>query len=237
MYGVDAREHGMVKVLVRVGWSMALGVLCVGVGLMGYRFVRADIESQVYRERLRDLTAEYESLRSNYNHAVRRTAVTELVVEDGRLNVRIREADGSERIIPTPFDPAGEIYADYIVRDGRIWIRRVFDEITPPSKGILIDPDLIDVPWGEQPTLGPGPTLGKAVYRSLGEGRWVVTVTGDGSLGLRRAPLDQPAFLEPAPPLRDFEEMEREAREQTENISWSDVWRAFVGGPSVGGGS
>ncbi len=218
------------KVFVRVGWSIALGVLGLGVALMGYRFVRADVESQVYKDRLRSLTSEYESLRSNYNHAVRRTAVTELVVEDGRLNVRVREADGSERIIPTPFDPSGEIYADYIVRDGRIWIRRVFDDRTPPSQGVLIDPGLLDVRWSEEPALGSGPTIGKAVYRSLGEGRWVVTVTGDGSLGLRRAPLDEPAFLEPAPPLRDFNEMEREVRVETENISWSDVWRVLLGG-------
>lgn len=227
----------MIKILVRVGWSAAVGVLAIGVGMMGYRFVRADVESQVYRERLRTLTSEYESLRSHYNQAVRRTAVTELVVEGGQLSVRIRAADGVERTIPTPFDPSGEIYADYVVRDGRIWIRRIFDARTPPSKGVLIDPELADVQWGGEPQIGPGPTLGKAVYRSLGEGRWVVTVTGDGSLGLRKAPLSSPASLEPAPPMREFEAFEQEAQREAERITWRDVWRAIVGDPPVGGGS
>lgn len=55
----------------------------------------------------------------------------------------------------------------------------------------MIDPVLERINWQ-----APGLAVGKAVYRRLDEGRWVVTVTGDGSLGLARQ--DEP---DPASPL------------------------------------
>src|SRR5690554_4211377 len=55
------------------------------------------------------LRQSYEQLRQTYNEAVAKTAVTELVVEDGTLCVTIRTAEGVDRTIPTPFDPSKEI--------------------------------------------------------------------------------------------------------------------------------
>ena len=50
--------------------------------------------SEVYRERLAAVASDYEELRGRFNEAVRRTAVTELVVENGALSVAIRNAGG-----------------------------------------------------------------------------------------------------------------------------------------------
>ena len=124
--------------------------------------------------------------------------MTELVVEDGKLAVAIRDAGGAIRTIETPFDPSREIYVDFVVLDGRLWIRRVFDDRTPPEQGVLIDPALAQIDWSEEQA-----AYGKATYRALAPGRWVVSVTGDGSLGLTRAARGRaPAELAPPPPVR-----------------------------------
>ena len=121
-----------VPVIRFMGVSAALLVSGMA-GVFGYRYLRADVEAEVYRDRLRALAEEYESLRGTYNEAVRRTAVTELLVHDGRLRVRVRSVAGVLREIETPFDPRQEVYVDYVVMDGRLWIRRVFDAWTPPG--------------------------------------------------------------------------------------------------------
>lgn len=138
---------------------------------------RARLESQ-----LDVLRAEHSALQARHEDVVRRTAVTELLVQDGALTVVVRNAEGVLRRIPTPFNPAAEIYVDYAVLDGRLWIRRIFDSFTPPESALVIDPVIADIDWEQRPT-----GLGQAVYRSLGPGRWVVTVTGNGSLGLAPA--------------------------------------------------
>src|SRR5690606_20695575 len=74
--------------------------------LFGYSFIRADVAQDIYRARLETLSRDYEGLRERYNEAVRRTAVTELVVDEGRLSVRVRNADGVLAEIPTQYDPA-----------------------------------------------------------------------------------------------------------------------------------
>ena len=117
---------------------VGLLLLCVIVWV-GYRLASAKVELDIYRDRLVGLSNEYESLRSMYNQAVRKTAVTELIVKDGRLSLAIRTIEGLDRVIDTPFDPAQEIYCDYVLLDGRLWIRRVYDAHTPPNKGLLID--------------------------------------------------------------------------------------------------
>ena len=167
--------------LKRIEIIVAIVLLCV-VGGVGYRLASSKMELDIYRERLAGLSGEYESLRNMYNQAVRKTAVTELIVKDGRLSLAIRTIEGVDRIIDTPFDPAEEVYCDYVLQDGRLWIRRVYDAKTPPNRGLVVDSDLECVNWSD-----PSARYGKAVYRSLGEGRWIVTVTGDGSLGLARA--------------------------------------------------
>src|SRR5262249_20783722 len=120
-----------------------------------------------------------------------------------RLSVAIRDAAGAARVIETPFDPSHEIYVDYAVLDGRLWIRRVFDDRTPPGEGVLVDPQLAQVDWDAR-----GGAYGKATYRSLGPGRWVVSVSGDGSLGLVRVPDGEPTELAPPPPVRSYEPVE-----------------------------
>lgn len=222
----------MLKVpVLKMVTSLSLAVLAGGAGLLGYRALQADAAAAVYRDRLLDLASEYESLRSTFNEAVRRTAVTELLVQDGRLSVRVRSAEGVLREVETPYDPSGEIYADYVVVDGRLWIRRVFDANTPPKDGIVIEPSVAHVDWE-----GEGVQVGKAVYRALGEGRWVVTVTGDGSLGLRRAGDADELPLVSTPEVRDYEEEARRADEYVRSIGPGDVWRRLVGSDRFGAG-
>jgi len=67
-------------------------------GFAGYRLLRSDIEAAVYRSRLEEVAHDYELLRESYNEAIRRTAVTELRVEQGVLSVAIRDALGDVRV-------------------------------------------------------------------------------------------------------------------------------------------
>lgn len=204
----------------------AVVIVLMGVGgLAGYHMTRSQIAADVYRERLTELSGDYEALRDVYNQAVRRTAVTELVVEDGRLDVRIRTADGQVQTIATPFNPGHEIYVDYVVMDGRLWIRRVFDQYTAPGEGLEIDPELLAIDWEAGRV-----EMGKAVYRQLGEGRWVVTVTGDGSLGLARHDGIPEPTLVPPPEVRDYEQIEQRARRTLEEVGPMDVLRHLFGG-------
>jgi hypothetical protein len=184
--------------------SIALLVLLAGAGLVGFRLLEASLAAEVYRARIAELAADHEALREAYNEAVRRTAVTELRVEDGVLSVVVRTAEGELEVLPAPFDPSREIYVDFVVVDGRLWIRRVFDAATPPEQGLLVDPRFADVDWDAAPA-----RFGKAAYRSLGEGRWVVDVSGDGSLGLAPRTEDEVPELSPPPPLREYLPVER----------------------------
>ncbi len=205
--------------------SASAVLVASGVALLfGYQLVRGGIVEDVYRDRLREVSGEYRALRAQYNEAVRRTAVTELLVEDGRLSVRVRSAAGVERVIETPYDPSGEIYVDYVVLDGRVWMRRVFDAQTAPSRGVLIDPALSTIDWDDESA-----RFGKTVYRSLGEGRWVITVSGDGSLGIGPGG-EAAAELGSAPEIGEFEEMEKDLDEDVSGIGLGEVLRRLVGG-------
>lgn len=209
------------KLMLSTGVLLLAGVA----SLFTWRYLRADVEAQVYRDRLERMTAEYETLRGNYNDAVRRTAVTELVVKDKKLSVRVRNAAGVIKDVPTPLDPAREIYVDYVVIDNRLLIRRVFDNRTAPDQGVLIEPELGAIDWD-----APGIAHGKAVYRVLTEGRWVITATAGGALGLTRAPDDRPADLLPAPDLKDFSRIDAEAQEQVRRLGFLDILRRALGG-------
>ena len=139
------------------------------------------------------------------------------------LTVVIRTADGELQSLASPFDPTKEIYVDYVVHDGRLWIRRLFDEETPPGEGMLIDPRFVDVDWE-----AAGESHGKAAYRALGEGRWIVDVTGDGSLGLaRRDPLEA-APLSPPPPVRRYEPVEAAVEDALGEIRAGEAVEALV---------
>lgn len=207
----------------RITGIASVVLVCVA-GFVGYQLIEANLKADIYRDRLTALADDYDQLRETYNQAVRRTAVTELVVDDGKLCVSIRNAEGVVRSIPTPFDPSGEIYVDYIVLDGRLWVRRVFDAKTPPSEGVVIDPKMEQVAWDDQPA-----THGKAVYRQLGEGRWVVSVTGDGSLGLARATGTDPVDLTSTPNVRDYEPISQQAQAEVDRIGPTDVIKRLVG--------
>jgi len=186
--------------------------------LVTFGIKRSQMEVEVYRQRLRELSDEYEVLRQTYNDAVRQTAVTELVVKGNTLQVAICTADGAEKVIPTPFDPRQEIYVDYIVAGSRLWIRRVFDAHTPPSKGLLIDPQWTQIDWDT-----PSVRHGKAVYRRLDPGRWIISVTGDGALGLALQTPDEKATLVPSPPVRDYTQLETEVTEAVDRITNATV--------------
>jgi hypothetical protein len=213
-----------------------VGFLCLLSVWVGWKLVRADVEARVYRDRLAELASDYRALRDDYNAAVRKTAVTELVVHEGELWVRVRNAAGTVSLMKTPVDAEKEVFADFIVADGRLWVRRVYDQSTPPERGFVVDDELGAVEWDAgDPTM-----VGKTVYRPLGEGRWVVRVTGNGALGLDRIG-DVPAagvesLRDEASPelargveLRDFDEWMNEIASDTETINGGDVVRALFG--------
>jgi len=205
--------------------ALGLALLCV-IAAVAYRWASAKVEVDVYRDRLAGLSSEYESLRSMYNQAVRKTAVTELIVRGGRLSLAIRTIEGVDRVIDTPFDPAQEIYCDYVVLGDRLWIRRVYDDLTAPRKALLIDDHLEYVNWND-----PAARHGNAVYRSLSEGRWVVTVTGSGALALTKVDENAPLTLSAPPPVRDYGQLEKQIGDSMTRVTVGDVVkRLFAGG-------
>ncbi len=212
---------GTTWIIRAIGAGITLAVLC-GAGVLGYRYVRADIAAEVYRERLEALSADYAALRDGYNQLAQRTAITELVVENGTLGVRVRSALGVLKEIETPFDPDNEVYVDFVVLDGRVWIRRVFDAKTPPSEAMVIDPGLAWIDWN-----APGAAYGKAVYRRLDEGSWVVSVSGAGVLGLAKA--DDSLTLEHAPAIRDMTPIDEQPEPGT-GVGMGEVLRRLVKG-------
>lgn len=211
--------------MTRVLLTVSVAALTLLASLAGYRFVRADVEAAVYRERLASLAGEYESLRSQYNDAVRRAAVTELLVKGDTLTVRVRTPAGALREIPTSLDPSREVFIDYVVKDGRVLIRRLFDDRTPPERGMVVDAELIRVDWDD-----PGLERGQTVYRRFTEGRWVVTVSGSGAMGLRRVGEVDDIELVSAPTVREFEALDRQTRDELRALSAGDVFRRFFSG-------
>lgn len=211
--------------MTRVLLTVVVGALTLLATLAGYRFVRADVEAAVYRERLAALAGEYESLRSQFNDAVRRAAVTELLVKGDSMSVRVRTPAGALREIPTTLDPTREVFIDYVVKDGRVLIRRLFDDRTPPERGLVVDAELIQVDWDD-----PSLERGQTVYRRFSEGRWVVTVSGSGAMGLRRVGEVDDIELVAAPKVRDFEELDQKARDELRALSAGDVMKRFFTG-------
>jgi hypothetical protein len=199
--------------------TAALLTITALAGAFGYRFLRAEAASELYRERLEALANEHAQLAQRYNRAVRQTAVTELLVTESSVAVRIRNAEGKIATIPTPFSPDREIYVDYAVKDGRLLIRRVFDDRTPPSRAVVVNPALAELDWPDEDAL----RVGKAVYRGgLTPGVYAVTVTGSGALALAKT--DAPADLELAPLIEPFEELDIDLDERPADITLADVW-------------
>lgn len=198
----------------------AIGV----VGLVGLRFAKADAANQVYQSRIKDLSGEYQSLANQYNQAVRQTAITELVVKDRAVTVQVRTIEGTQEIIETSCNADKEIYVDFALIEGRLWIRRVFDSDTPPSQATIINPKLADIDWDAQ-----GALVGQAVYRQLDEGRWVVNAAGDGALALTKIPDDQIVSLSPPPTIQAFDEIQVEVDQELDKITWRDVFASVIG--------
>ncbi len=200
-------------------------IAAVGVvAIIGLRFAKADAANTVYQSRLRDLSTEYQSLAAQYNQAVRQTAITELVVKDRKVTVAIRTIEGAAETIETNCDADKEIYVDFALIEGRLWIRRVFDADTPPSQATIINPKLVDIDWNSQSAL-----VGQAVYRQLDEGRWVVHASGDGALALTKIPEDQIVSLSPPPTIQTYEEIQTQINEQIEKITWRDIFASVFG--------
>ncbi len=206
----------------RIGTIVGIA-LVAGLGWLGYAVLKSQMTAEVYRDRLVELVDEYEQLRDNYNRAVRKTAVTELLVEDGEVCVTIRTAEGVLKKVPTPYDPANEIYVDFVVVNGRLWIRRVFDENTPPGSGVVINPQLAAIDWDADAA-----AVGKAAYRRLSDGRWAVSVSGDGSLTLAKVEADTELSLTAPPPIEEFDPSDRAASAEVERIGPGDVIRRIV---------
>jgi len=200
-------------------------IAAVGVvSIVGLRFAKADAANQVYQSRLRQLSTDYQSLASHYNEAVRQTAITELVVKDRKISVQIRTIEGTDETIETACNADKEIYVDFALIDGRLWIRRVFDADTPPSQATIINPKLAKVNWDNESAL-----VGQAVYRQLDEGRWVVHAGGDGALALTKVDADQLITLSPPPTIKGFDEIQSQVDDEIEKVTWRDVLASVLG--------
>lgn len=189
----------------------AIAVFC------GYLWLREEVTTRIYRQKLDALASEYASLADHYNHAVRQSAITELEVQEDSLTVIIRTVDGDIKRIPTPYHPAREIFVDYILSDGRIWIRRVFDGRTPPEQATIIDPVWEVIDWKKM-----GLNYGKAIYRSLEPGIWSIQVSGNGALSLERSPVSSVADLQAAPVIRSYEEIRIDLDQDLKEIGYKD---------------
>ncbi|MEO0587983.1 MAG: hypothetical protein AAF078_10115, partial [Planctomycetota bacterium] len=83
-------------------------VVLIGGLIAGYQVYRQQAMVAGLREALDASRAAYDDLAADYDEAVRRSAVTELVVADGRLAVVVKTAFGDVERIDTPLDPRRE---------------------------------------------------------------------------------------------------------------------------------
>lgn len=191
--------------------------------LAGYQWAKASVAQDIYRDRLTSLQAEYQQLAEQYNQAITPRPVTELLVENQKVCVLVRKGDGELIRVPTPFNGwENDVYVDYVLADGRLLIRRVFEikNGQDTSKPVQVDADLVDVKWGD------AVPFGKAIYRSkMADGRWVVSVTGDGSLTLKRVGDTEPIELATQPRIEKFDPVDERADEAVDRIGVGDVWR------------
>lgn len=192
--------------------------------LLGYQWAKATVAQDIYRDRLTSLQSDYQQLAEQYNQAITPRPVTELLVEDGTVCVVVRRGDGELVRVPTTFNAwEDELFVDYALVDGRLLIRRVFDEHTAArsEQAVVIDPELVEVDW-EDPTI----PFGKAIYRSrMADGRWIISVTGDGSLGLKQIAEDSQITLAKQPEIKEFEPVDERADEAVGQIGVGDVWK------------
>ncbi|MFK7790124.1 MAG: hypothetical protein AB8C95_11615 [Phycisphaeraceae bacterium] len=204
---------------------LSIVALCIA-SVAGYQWAKANVAQDIYRDRLTSLQADYQDLAEQYNQAITPRPVTELFVEDGKVCVIVRKGDGELVRVPTPFNGwENDVYVDYVLADGRLLIRRVFEikDGQDTSKPVQVDSDLVDVQWGE------AVPFGKAIYRSkMEDGRWVVSVTGDGSLTLKRVGDEVEVNLATQPRVEKFSPVDQRADEAVEQIGVGDVWKHLM---------
>jgi len=210
-------------------------------GYAGYRLVRSELAAEIYRKRAEQLDKDYRQLQGRYNEAVQKLAVTVLDVEDGRLTMTVLGGDGREQRIPTEVDPDDPVYVDFVVIDGRLMIRRVYnlqevvepgdpatrstDRLTLVGRGTTLDPTWLAIDWDRFKD-----AQGKVVYRPLGEdGRWVVKVTGNGAMELAPLAPGEQVTLVNAPEIRDYRPVEQEIDTARGKIGPVDVVKELFG--------
>jgi len=206
------------EAIVVVLFLLVFGVLAV----LGWQWGRQGIAQQIYRERLETLHQQYAVLQEQYAALVRKTAITELLVDDEGVAIVVRSDAGELSRLATNLNPELEVYVDYIVLDGRLWIRRVFDSSMSPGEGILVDPRLVGIPWQDYPE---NESFGKAVYRRLTPGRWVVTTTGNGALGLAKVDADEEIRIQSPHFALIEEDWERSVQVSIDEVGWKDAAR------------
>lgn len=221
-----------------------IGLLMYG----AYRIARTHVAEDVYRARLieqneqlkqlRDqyvnLRKGYGDMRDNYNSAVKKTAVTELVVyEDSSVCVAFIASDGTEKTVPTPFKMGSEVFCDFIVTDGQTFFRRIYDEHTAPKDAMVIDVQKQAFSFGSDEEW-----KGQVAYAKLNEpGRWTVTLTQGGALAIAKKPEGTPTtILRQPPPVKDFPTIDKEypdapaeVQKRVEDIGADEVFRSLFG--------
>ncbi len=67
------------------------------------------------------------------------------------------------------------------------------------------------------------------MYRTLGEGRWTISVSGNGALTLSKNESAEPSPLVAAPPVRTYEQELAAMNAQVEAIGFQEVARSALG--------
>jgi len=215
----------------RIGQVVFAGFIVLAV-FLGYSVVRTNIAADLYRDRLREAVKENEAMRQTFNEAVKKTVVTELVVNDDEtICVVFVSADNTEHVVPTPFKMGAVLWADCIVQDGKLFLRRVFDDNTAPINALFIDPVVQTVDWKRAGPSGKVPQGIAANGEINAKGRWVVSASGQGALELKKA--DDAAPRQPIArdlQVRDYKEIEKQITTKVDEIGPTDVWKSLFGG-------
>lgn len=170
--------------------------------IVGYHFIKARMMVKHYREGVAEITAKYQTLvdeynvaadkfnqlKTRYNEVLARTIVTELKVEDKKCSVILSNSEGVIVELPVELNLDKEVFVDYILFGNRLFIRRVFDSGTAPERAedIFREQKVRDYMPQEIDWADPQFRHGKSIYRKLGEGSWMITVTGGGALDIDR---------------------------------------------------
>lgn len=204
--------------------TLFVGILVCVLGYIAWQWGRQGLAEQIYRERLGQLNEEYVELQKRYAEVLKRTAITELEVTESAVAVVLRSDAGELERFTTSLNPQKEIFIDYLVLEGRLWIRRIFDSSMAPQDAILIEPSLAGIDWEAKEH-----AYGKAVYRQLSPGRWQVSVTGNGALGLAKVDVEGEQRVLSAVSVEIREDSwEAEAMESIDEITWQDAARWTV---------